>query len=123
MRLTAARALTRAVLAPPTRRAPPRRPASTRAAAPQRLATLAVRASGDASAAASAPSTVTLRVTGMVCSKCSDRVATALAKVDGVTAASADHAAGTARAQVAPGVTGAALAAVVTGIGFEATAE
>jgi copper chaperone CopZ len=59
----------------------------------------------------------------MVCSKCSDRVAAALAKVDGVTAASADHTAGTARAQVAPGVTGAALAAVVTGIGFEATAE
>jgi len=74
-----------------------------------------------ASATPSAP-TVTLKVDGMICSKCSDRVRNVLAAQAGVAAATADHAAGAATAAPAPGASldAAALAAAVTDAGFDA---
>lgn len=75
-------------------------------------------------ASTSGPATLTLHVDGMICSKCSDRVAAALAKQDGVAAAAADHAANQATVRVAAGATvdADALAAAVTAIGFDAKA-
>ena len=123
MRLHATRAAAR-TLVTATRAVQPRRAAAAvpRHAPPAPRRSLAVCA-GDATPSSSSP-TVTLAVTGMVCSKCSDRVAAALAKVDGVATATADHKAGTASVALAPGaaVDAAALAATVTGIGFEAKA-
>lgn len=71
------------------------------------------------------PATLTLHVDGMVCSKCSDRVAAALSKQAGVASARADHAANQATVQVAAGasVDADALASAVTAIGFDAKAE
>jgi P-type Cu+ transporter len=73
-----------------------------------------------ARAVTTGPATLTLHVDGMVCSKCSDRVAAALRAADGVAAASADHAANKATVDVAAGasVDADVLAATVTALGL-----
>lgn len=76
-------------------------------------------------AATTGPATLTLHVDGMVCSKCSDRVAAALRALDGVASATADHGANRAVVEVSAGasVDADALAATVTSLGFDAKAE
>lgn len=88
-----------------------------------RTARTAVARPARAAAAAAAPApSVVLKVDGMICSKCSDRVRNVLAAQAGVAAATADYAAGSATATAAPGAAldAGVLAAVVTDAGFDA---
>ncbi len=61
----------------------------------------------------------TIRIAGMSCSHCSNRVQKALSALSGVTSASVDLTAGTATVQVAPDVTDEALRAAVEDAGYD----
>jgi len=65
---------------------------------------------------------LTFAVTGMKCGKCSAKVTAALKGLDGVTAASVDHEAGTAKVAFdAKKVDEAALVKTIEGLGYSAT--
>ena len=77
-----------------------------------------------AAASSSSNSTVVLKVEGMVCSKCTDRVENALMAMEGVKDARADLASGEVRVEVegekASSSAAVALAAAVEELGFGA---
>lgn len=65
----------------------------------------------------------TFTVEGMHCESCSAAITEALGKVDGVNAASADHAKGSAEARFqSPGVSPEQLTAEIEGLGYTVTA-
>jgi len=64
---------------------------------------------------------VTLKVDGMTCGSCSEKVTAALTAIDGVTAAAVDYQKGTALVAYEPGkVQPEAIAAAIVELGFKA---
>lgn len=64
-----------------------------------------------------------LRVQGMTCGGCEQRLANAIRRVDGVRSAAADHAAGSLEVELGPGADRDAVAARVAEAGYTVTGE